>query len=238
LQAIHSPLALHSRPAADEEKTMQGQPNQSPSQKGGNGNQREGGLSERTEEAAGRAREAAIERVEQVRDRAGEGIDRGKQQMAERIRRLGSALHSASDTLREEDSAIARYGDLASETIERAAKYVGSTDLKTTVRDVENFARREPALFFGGAFLLGLAAGRFLRSSAGRSDEGEGFTSPKTRTRRPDTATDWPEPPPPISASDAETQGVFDTGTTLGASSAGVGGEGPDPTGMRGRRSP
>jgi hypothetical protein len=223
----------------DEEKTMQEQPNQSPSQKGGNGNQREGGLSERTEEAAGRAREAAIERVEQARDRAREGIDRGKQEMADRIRRLGSALHSASDNLREEDSAIARYGDMASETIERAANYVGSADLKTAVRDVESFARREPALFFGGAFLLGLAAGRFLKSSAGRFDEGEGFTSSRTRSPLPDTATDWPKPPSPspISVSSVETQGVFDTDTAAGASSPGVGGEGPDPTGMRGRRS-
>jgi hypothetical protein len=228
---VHAPLA------ADEEKTMQEQPNQSPSQEGGNGNQREGGLSARTEEAAGRAREAAIERVEQARDRAREGIDRGKQQMADRIRRLGSALHSASDDLREEDSAIARYGDMASETIERAANYVGSADLKTTVRDVENFARREPALFFGGAFLLGLAAGRFLRSSAGRSEKGEGSRSPRTGPL-PDTATDWPKPPPapPISVSSGETQGVFDTDTARWASPGDVRGEGPDPAGVRGRR--
>ena len=215
---------------------MQEQPNQSPFQKGGNGDQREAGLSERTEEAAGRAREAAIERVEQVRDRAREGIDRGKQEMADRIRRLGSALHSASDNLREEDSAIARYGDIASETIERAANYVGTADLKTTVRDVENFARREPALFFGGAFLLGLAAGRFLRSSAGRSEGGEGFTSPRTRSPLPDTAPDWPKPPPPISVSGGETQGAFDTDTAPGTISAGIGGAGSDPTGVRGRR--
>jgi hypothetical protein len=176
---------------------MQEQPNQSTSQKGGNGNQREGGLSDRTEEAAGRAREAAIERVEEARDRAREGIDRGKQKVADRIRRLGSALHSASDNLREEDSAMAHSADMASETIERAANYVASADLKSTVRDVENFARREPALFFGGAFLLGLAAGRFLRSSASRSDGDEAFTSPSAPSPLPDTATDWPKPPPP-----------------------------------------
>ena len=216
---------------------MQGQPNQSPSQKGGNGNQREGGLSERTEEAAGRAREAAIERVKGARDRAREGIDRGKQQMADRIRRLGSALHSASDNLRQEDSAIARYGDMASKTIERAANYVGSADLKTTVRDMESFARRQPALFFGRAFLLGLAAGRFLRSSARRSEEGEGFASSRTRSPLADTATDWPKPQPPISVSSGETQGLFDADRPPGASSAGVGGEAPDPTGVRGRRS-
>jgi hypothetical protein len=31
---------------------------------------------------------------------------------------------------------------------------------------VEDFARQRPAWFFGGAFLLGLAAGRFLKASA------------------------------------------------------------------------
>ena len=34
------------------------------------------------------------------------------------------------------------------------------------VRDAEDLARTHPAWFFGGAFILGLAAGRFLKASA------------------------------------------------------------------------
>ena len=114
--------------------------------------------------------------------------------------------------------------------------YVSSADLKTTVRDVENLARRQPALFFGGAFLLGLAAGRFLRSSAGRSEADEGFASPSTRSRVAATAhCNWPKPPRPISVPSAETEGVFDADFGAGARSSQPL-PNSDPAGVRGRR--
>ncbi len=37
--------------------------------------------------------------------------------------------------------------------------------------DVDAFARRRPALFIGGAFLVGLGIARFLKSSADRGDD-------------------------------------------------------------------
>jgi hypothetical protein len=40
------------------------------------------------------------------------------------------------------------------------------------VRDAERFARRNPAAFIGGAFVLGLALARFLKSS-GEGSHGE-----------------------------------------------------------------
>jgi hypothetical protein len=148
---------------------------------------------ERLEDAAERARVATIEKVENVRDRAREGIDQGRQAMVERIRRVGSALRSASEQLNDEDEVAARYAASASRTAERAAGYIGSTDMKRVVRDVEGFARREPALFFGGAFLLGLAAGRFLRSS--QNGNGEPDELERDFAER-DTLTQWPRPQP------------------------------------------
>jgi hypothetical protein len=190
----------------------------------GNGDQRQGRLPERTQEAAGRAREAAIEKVEHVRDRAREGIDQSRQQVADRIRRLGSALRSASDTLHDEDQTVARYAEYASERIERAAGYLGSADIKRTIRDVEGFARRQPALFFGGAFLLGLAAGRFLRSSQQRNGDHDQFQNRHSSERF--TATDWPAATPKRSVPGperpgSETAGVFDTDTLPGGSPGG-----------------
>jgi hypothetical protein len=38
-------------------------------------------------------------------------------------------------------------------------------DGRTIARDVENLARRQPALVFAGAFAIGLVAARFLKSS-------------------------------------------------------------------------
>jgi hypothetical protein len=194
-------------------KEQPNEPQASPRQ--GNGNQqRQGRLPERTQEAADRAKDAAIEKVENVRERAREELDHGRQQVADRIRKLSTALRSASDTLREDDQAVARYADYASQTLERAAGYVGSADLQRTVRDLEGFARRQPAVFFGGAFLVGLAAGRFLRSSQQRDGGTERFESRDSSERI--TATDWPTPSRRRSAPAPETEGVFDPGAPSG----------------------
>jgi hypothetical protein len=39
------------------------------------------------------------------------------------------------------------------------------------VRDAERLARRQPVLFFGGAFAIGLALGRFLKNEPPARDE-------------------------------------------------------------------
>ncbi|HEY6556163.1 MAG TPA: hypothetical protein VI072_02780, partial [Polyangiaceae bacterium] len=51
------------------------------------------------------------------------------------------------------------------------ASYVSETDPRDVLQDVQDFARQRPAWFFGGAFLLGLAAGRFLKASGDRALE-------------------------------------------------------------------
>lgn len=138
---------------------------------GGNGNRAVGtssSIPERTQETVERLRDTAIEKIEETRDQAREGVDRGRQQMADRIRRLGSALRSTSESLKSEDELVAHYAEMASERMDRAAGYMSSADFGTVLHDVENFARRRPAVFFGGAFLIGLAAGRFLKSSETR----------------------------------------------------------------------
>jgi len=54
--------------------------------------------------------------------------------------------------------------------VENWADYVQQTDVRQMADRVESFARREPAIFLGGAFALGLLGARFLKSSR-RSDE-------------------------------------------------------------------
>jgi hypothetical protein len=43
--------------------------------------------------------------------------------------------------------------------------YLRDKSLTDVVGDVERFARREPVIFVGGAFLIGLLGSRFLKSS-------------------------------------------------------------------------
>jgi hypothetical protein len=125
-------------------------------------------LTQRAENVADKAHSAAVERVQQARSKAEANLDQRRQEAAERIKRVGGVFKSGVEQLRSEDQndVIANYVERAGDALDRVASYVATTDLQDIARDAERFARQRPSLFYGGAFLLGLAAGRFLKSSA------------------------------------------------------------------------
>jgi hypothetical protein len=162
----------------------------------------------RAHDAAESLASSAHEQLEAVKERA----ETGRDHAAERIRRVGTALRGVGESLREQDDTfVANYADSISNGIERVATYVGSMEPGSLVGDANRLARSKPVWFFGGAFVVGLAAGRFLRSS--------GPESVAARSERP-------RPPPRYSAGvpqgrhsgiesrriedDISTRGVFD----------------------------
>lgn len=58
----------------------------------------------------------------------------------------------------------ARAAHQVADQVENLANQLRTKDLNTVTRDVSNFARNNPALFIGGAALLGFAATRFLKA--------------------------------------------------------------------------
>ena len=117
-----------------------------------------------------KAKHAGGEIVNQVQQQAGTQIDRGKEtaanelsQVVNAVRRFGESLSGA------ESGPIARYaaeyGDKAADSLERLSNYIREQDAKRLLNDVENFGRRQPALLLGGAFLLGFAGARLIKSS-------------------------------------------------------------------------
>ena len=105
--------------------------------------------------------------VDEVSERARQAANIGKDQVAERIAHLGTAFKRTGEALRdEEQAALSHYAETIGERIESAAHHLRDRPISELAHDVENFARREPAIFFGGAFLLGFVAARFLKSSA------------------------------------------------------------------------
>jgi hypothetical protein len=81
-------------------------------------------------------------------------------QLAEALRHSGQTLSSSADLPMAND-----YLGRAASQIEGLSGYLKKKSLTDVVGDVERYARREPVLFTGGALLLGLLGGRFLRSS-------------------------------------------------------------------------
>jgi hypothetical protein len=96
-------------------------------------------------------------------------VEAQKDKAAEKIGSVAGALRAAGEPLAE----IGPLPDLAgraADQIESIAEYVQSRTVGDIAREVERFARREPAIFLGAAFGIGLLAGRFLKSSPRRTD--------------------------------------------------------------------
>lgn len=116
------------------------------------------------------AKEAGGEIVSKVQERAGSQINRQKETAAAEISQVANAVRRIRESLPgEESGAVARfaaeYGDKAADSLERLSKYVREQDPKQLINDVQNFGRRRPALLLGGAFLLGFAGARLIKSS-------------------------------------------------------------------------
>jgi hypothetical protein len=111
---------------------------------------------ETVSEVASQAKEQATSRVAQQKDRAAEGLGS-----------LAQALRHTSQELRSQDQmGITDYVESAAERVENFSNYLRDRDIGEMVNEVERFARRQPALFLGGAFVLGLIGARFLKSSS------------------------------------------------------------------------
>lgn len=118
-------------------------------------------MAAKSREVANAVEGSVADRVEQVRNQA----DSAKEQTVERIRRVAGELERMGDALRADDPVSAKIAERAGRSIDGLANYVSATDARAMLNDTERLARRSPAVFYGGAFLLGLAAGRFLKSS-------------------------------------------------------------------------
>lgn len=127
-------------------------------------------------QATAKARETG----EQIRHEAQRLTDEAKAQgsamlrdqqhvFAAQIGSLAEALHQTAEHLAaQEKSGLAHYTDQAAAGLERFSHSLRDRDFNTVVSQVEDFARRQPVAFIGGAALLGFLASRFLKSSAER----------------------------------------------------------------------
>jgi hypothetical protein len=109
-----------------------------------------------------------------VMDRVKEGataqLSSQKNRATEGLGSLAEAVRKTSEPLRESNHAtLAEYVEKAADRIERFSSDLKQRDLGDLVNDAQRFARRQPALFLGGAFAVGIIAARFLKSSSERA---------------------------------------------------------------------
>jgi hypothetical protein len=114
------------------------------------------------------ARDAGSRVVGAARQRARSLFETQQHRAADQIEGVAQALHQAAQQLDQQNQGISSYVTSAADQVERLADTVRTRSLDDIIDQTERFARRQPELFVGGAMLLGLALGRFLRASSDR----------------------------------------------------------------------
>jgi hypothetical protein len=123
-------------------------------------------LKEQAADLGRKATQGAKQVATQAQSHAQSKLERGKADAAITLSSVATSLLNSGIQLRDEQQAMAgEYVERAAKQIERAAHFVQTADLREVVDQVEDFARRRPAVFIGSAFAAGLLAARFLKSS-------------------------------------------------------------------------
>ena len=144
---------------------------------GGSDKQRTSGNQPATGQQAGgeqdllqHAKHAGGEIVSKVQEQAGSQLNRQKETAASQLSQVANAVRRIRENLPQEELGpiaqfVGDYGEKAADKLERLSTYIREQDGKRLLADVQNFGRRQPALLLGGAFLLGFAGARLIRSS-------------------------------------------------------------------------
>lgn len=139
-----------------------------------------GQMGEQVREKAGELGEQVCAQTSQLAGQAQEkvksALEGQKGKRLEELSGIADAVRQTGQTLRDQQKeGIAHYAERAADQIERVVDYVDARDVGELLNDAERFARRHPEAFIGGAFMLGLMAGRFLKSSRDRQMSGSSF---------------------------------------------------------------
>jgi hypothetical protein len=139
------------------------------------------------------AKETASESYDVVANKATSSIEQRKNEfssglktVADSVREVGGQIRTKGEPSQLTDMA-SEYSHKTAHALDGVANYFERKDLRAITRDIEDFARRNPAIFLGGAFALGLLAARFLKSSPPRHMSGSRHTIGMQPTSLPPT---------------------------------------------------
>ena len=129
---------------------------------------------------AERAADVGIQQADRGREMAAEGIDK----VAQTVRRISTDMQT-------DQPQIANAALTAADQAEKVAQYLRQTDARQIIGNVEDVARRQPLIFLGGAFLLGVAASRFIKAAGGGRDTQAGYRSGYSADYRSGATSDY-----------------------------------------------
>jgi hypothetical protein len=129
--------------------------------------------SELTDNVTRAAKDQAGEIGNAAKDMAADATDKVKSAMNEQktagadyLGKIAQAVHRAAGEFESDVPQAAQYIRQAAGQIDTVANAVRERDMRDLMGEVQQLARRQPTLFFGGAVILGFAALRFFKSSS------------------------------------------------------------------------
>jgi hypothetical protein len=126
-------------------------------------------LKEQARTAAAEMKEGARGVAEDVKEQVRVTTAKQKDAAAEQIDGWAHALDTASDDLRDRgQESAAAWVRQAAAGLARASGTMRERDIDALFGTVEDFARRQPVVFLGGAVVAGFGLARLMKSSADR----------------------------------------------------------------------
>lgn len=139
-----------------------------------------GGASPSQDDTVRRVKDAAMS----VKETAGGVVERGKQAATDAANKglerattvagsTASALRRAAEDVDGDNRLVGKALRKSADSIERAARAFEGGDISTALGDVNDFARRQPAIFLGASLALGFALARVGKTAIEQSMDGQ-----------------------------------------------------------------
>jgi ElaB/YqjD/DUF883 family membrane-anchored ribosome-binding protein len=120
-----------------------------------------------TVEDTGQVQKKATEAAGQAKGKLREQVDQRSTQAGEQLSTAADDVRSAAEQLRAQGKDTpARYAEQAAEKAQQVGQRLQDASGDELLRDVEDFARRNPWAVAAGGLVLGLAASRMLKASS------------------------------------------------------------------------
>jgi ElaB/YqjD/DUF883 family membrane-anchored ribosome-binding protein len=114
--------------------------------------------------------------ADRVRERASAQLNEQKDRATDGLGSVAQAVRQSTQQLRaERHETVAQYVEQAADQLERFSTRLKEKNISELVGDAQRLARRQPALFIGGAFAIGLLGARFLKSSSDQAAGSQRF---------------------------------------------------------------
>jgi ElaB/YqjD/DUF883 family membrane-anchored ribosome-binding protein len=142
---------------------------------------------EKVQETAGQVQQKAVEVKGEAGERVRRELNTRSTEAGTQLGQTAEAMRRTGDQLREDGKETpAKVVTAVADRAERLGGYLTRADADQMIRDIENFARRQPFFFAVGGATVGFLASRFMKASSSRRYQGSGYRSGSASASRSD----------------------------------------------------